>query len=106
MTGMNDENQSGLITILDEEGTEHKFELLDAIETDDGRYVALLPVYQDPSDMVDGDGELIILSVEEEDGEGCDGEDTLATIEDEKLFDEIAEIFEERLSDLYEIEDV
>ncbi len=101
MTGMNDENQSGLITILDEEGTEHKFELLDAIETDDGRYVALLPVYQDPSDMVDGDGELIILSVEEE-----DGEDTLATIEDEKLFDEIAEIFEERLSDLYEIEDV
>ena len=96
---MNEDNQSGFITILDEEGTEHKFELLDAIETDDGRYVALLPVYQDPSDMVDDDGELIILAVEAE-----DGEDTLVTIEDDDLFDEIAEIFEERLSDLYEIE--
>jgi N utilization substance protein A len=79
----------------------HQFELLDAIETDDGRYVALLPCYDDPSDLVDDDGELIILKVEND-----NGEDTLVAIEDEKTFDEIAEIFEERLSDLYEIEDM
>lgn len=98
---MFDDYQSGLVTVLDEDGKEHRFQLLDAIETDDGRYVALLPVYDDPSDSINDDGELIILEVLNE-----DGEDTLAAIEDEKLFDEIAEIFEERLSDLYEIEEM
>jgi uncharacterized protein YrzB (UPF0473 family) len=93
--------ESELVTVQDEDGKEHKFELLDAIETDDGRYVALLPVYDDPADSLDDDGELIILSVQEE-----NGEEMLVAIEDEKLFDEIAEIFEERLSDLYEIEDM
>lgn len=98
---MVDDYESEIVTVLDEDGKEHKFELLDAIETEDGRYVALLPVYDDPSDIVDDDGELIILEVQ-----GENGEDTLVTIEDEKLFDEIAEIFEERLSELYEIEDM
>ena len=74
---------------------------MDAIETDNGRYVALLPVYDDPSDLVDGDGELIILEVDEE-----NGEETLVPIEDEDTFDEIAGLFEERLADLYEIEDM
>ena len=33
-----------IIAVIDEEGVEHQFELIDSIETDDGRYVALLPV--------------------------------------------------------------
>lgn len=73
------------VTVMDDEGNEHQFELLDAIETDGGRYVALLPVYDDPSELVDGDGELIILEVNEE-----DGEEILVPIEDEDTFDEIA----------------
>lgn len=96
MTG---DYESGIVTVLDQDGNQHRFELLDAIETDDGRFVALIPVYEDTSDDAD-DCELIILSVATE-----NGEDTLVTIEDEKLFDEIADIFEERLSDLYDIED-
>ena len=83
------------------EGNEHQFELLDAIETDDGRYVALLPVYDDADESVNDDGELIILEVAEE-----NGEDLLVPIEDDAVFDEIAEIFEERLSDLYEVEEL
>lgn len=75
-----------------DEGNEHQFELLDAIETDDGRYVALLPVYDDADESVNDDGELIILEVAEE-----NGEDLLVPIEDDAVFDEIAEIFEERL---------
>lgn len=90
-----------LVTVLDEDGHEHQFELLDAIETDDGRFVALLPVYDDPAENLNDDGELIILAVEEE-----NGEETLVAIEDEELFNEIAEIFEERLSEMYEVEDV
>lgn len=97
---MADDYGADLMTIVDDEGNRHQFELLDAIETDDGRYVALLPVYDKPQDSVQDDGELVILEVVEE-----DGEELLITIEDDSVFDEIAEIFEERLSDLYEIED-
>lgn len=98
---MADEFGADLVTVLDDEGNQHQFELVDAIETDDGRYVALLPVYEDPDDSVNDDGELIILEVVEE-----DGEEILAPIEDEETFDDIAGIFEERLSQLYEIEEV
>ena len=98
---MSDEYGADLVTVLDDEGNEHQFELLDAIETDDGRYVALLPVYDDADESVNDDGELIILEVAEE-----NGEDLLVPIEDDAVFDEIAEIFEERLSDLYEVEEL
>lgn len=33
---MSDEYGADLVTVLDDEGNEHQFELLDAIETDDG----------------------------------------------------------------------
>ena len=98
---MADEFGADLVTVLDDEGNQHQFELVDAIETDDGRYVALLPVYDDPSDSVNDDGELIILEVVEE-----NGEEMLTPIEDEDVFDDIASIFEERLSNMYEIEEV
>ena len=98
---MSDEFGADLVTVMDEDGQQHQFELVDAIETDDGRYVALLPVYENPDELVDGDGELIILEVTEE-----NGEEILVPIEDEDVFDEIAGIFEERLSDLYEIEEM
>ncbi len=87
-----------LISVVDEEGVSHTFEELDRIETDEGRFVALLPVYEEAEEIIDSDGELIILSVVED----ADGETYLEPIEDEKLFDEIGKIFEERLEDLFE----
>ena len=84
--------------MVDEDGVEHTFEELDRIETDDARYVALLPVYDEAEDILDDDGELIILKVNEEDGETY-----LEPIEDEDEFNEIGSIFEERLSDLFDI---
>ena len=97
---MAEEFNSELVTVVDEEGVQHQFELIDAIETDDGRYVALLPVYDEAQDIVDDDGELIILEVTEE-----DGEEGLGPIENDELFDNIAAIFEDRLADLFEIEE-
>ncbi len=96
---MAEEFGADLMTIVDDEGNKHQFELLDAIETDDGRYVALLPVYDQPQGNLEDDGELVILEVTEE-----DGEELLVTIEDDDVFNEIAEIFEERLSEYYEID--
>ena len=95
---MSEEYGNSLVTVLDDEGNEHQFELLDAIETDEGRYVALLPIYNEAELALEDDGELVILEVVND-----EGEDLLVPIEDDETFDEIAEIFEERLSEYYEI---
>lgn len=90
-----------LVSVVDEDGVQHTFEELDRIETDEGRFIALLPVYTEAQDIIDDDGELIILSVVEDE----DGEIYLEPIEDEKLFNKIGDIFEERLSDYFEFEE-
>ncbi len=83
-----------LINIVDDDGNEHIFEELDRIETDDGKkYIALIP-----ADDEDEEGELIILEVIEEDDANY-----LEPITDDKLFDEISEIFIERLSEAFDI---
>lgn len=87
-----------IVSVVDEDGTEHIFEELDRIETDDARYVALLPVYDEAEEILDDDGELIILRVTEEDGETY-----LEPIEDDEEFNRIGAAFEERLSDLFDI---
>jgi len=96
----NEEYNPDIVSVVDEDGKEHVFEELDRIETDKGRYVALVPLYDDPQEQLDDSGELIILKVEEEDGETY-----LSPIEDEEEFNEIGEMFEERLSSMYDIEE-
>ncbi|MBQ5591394.1 MAG: DUF1292 domain-containing protein [Clostridia bacterium] len=98
---MAEEYNPDLISVIDEDGVEHIFEELDRIETDDGRYVALLPVYDDAEDILDDDGELIILKVEED----KKGETFLCPIENDKEFNEIGQIFEERLNEKFDFED-
>lgn len=90
-----------LITIVDENNKEHVFEELDRIEDDYGKYVALTPALDGTDEIIDSDGELIILKVSEDES----GETWLSYIEDEVEFDRISKVFEERLSDYYEIEE-
>ncbi len=97
---MSEEYNPDLVSVIDENGVEHVFEELDRIETDTAKYVALLPVYDDAEEILDDDGELIILKVSEEDGETY-----LEPIEDDNEFNEIGKIFEERLADLFDFED-
>ena len=87
-----------IVSVVDEDGTEHIFEELDRIETDNARYVALHPVYDEAEEILDDDGELIILRVTEEDGETY-----LEPIEDDEEFNRIGAAFEERLADLFDI---
>ena len=90
-----------IVTVVDEEGAEHQFEVLDRIETDDDKkYIAMIPVFEGGEDLLDDSGELIILRVTEENGESY-----LEPIEDEDEFDEIGKIFEDRLSDMFEFND-
>ena len=61
---MSEEFGNNIVSVLDDEGNEHQFELLDAIETDDGRYVALLPIYSEAEAAIDDDGEKYLLFAE------------------------------------------
>ncbi|MDR1629626.1 MAG: DUF1292 domain-containing protein [Oscillospiraceae bacterium] len=94
---MSEEYNPDIVTVVDEDGKEHVFEELDRIETDSGKYVALLPVYDEAEEIIEDNGELIILKVSEEDGELF-----LSPIEDDDEFEEIGSLFEERLSDMFE----
>lgn len=89
-----------IVSIIDEEGKEHVFEELDRIETDKGRYVALLPLPENPENITEEDNELIILKVEEEKGETY-----LCPIEDEAEFEEVGTAFEERLAELFDFDE-
>lgn len=90
-----------IVSVIDDDGVEHYFEEIDRVETEEGnRYVALLPIYEDETEILDDDGEVLILKVMEEDGETY-----LVQIEDEKEFNEIGNIIEDRLIEKYEAED-
>ena len=97
---MQEEYNPDIITLSDDEGHEFSFEVLDAVETDQGRYLALLPVYEKPEDMVEDSGELVVLKVFEE-----NGEEYYEEIEDVDEYDTVADIFVDRLQDAFEIEE-
>ncbi len=97
---MNDEFEPDLIVLLDDDGEEHSFEILDTLEHEDKTYYALLPLYDEPEDQVESEGEYYIFEVVEE-----DGEEQLAEVEDDELLNELDEIFSERFESLYDGED-
>ncbi len=96
----NNEYNPDIVTLSDDDGKEYTFEVLDAIETDDGRYLALLPTFENPKDMLDDSGELVIVKVGEE-----NGEEYFFEIEDDDEYEMVAEAFVERLEEFFEIED-
>lgn len=90
-----------LYTLVDEEGVEQTFELMDTYESEDGEvYYALVPYYDNPEEMVEADTELVILRSEEDEN----GEETLASIDDDDEYERIGQIFMDRLSDMYDDE--
>ena len=95
----NEDYNPDLVTLTDDEGKEYNFEVLDAIETDTGRYLALLPTFDDPQSMLDDSGELVIVKVGEE-----NGEEYFYEIEDDDEYDTVADAFVDRLEDFFEID--
>jgi len=89
-----------LLTLVDEDGEEHEFEIIDTIEASGSEYVALVPVVDESDDLAQDDGELIILKVAEE-----DGEEVLEAIEDDDEFDRVGAVFKERLKEAFDFED-
>lgn len=96
----NKEYNPDIVTLTDDEGKEYSFEILDAVETDEARYLAMLPVYDDPKKLLDDSGELVIVKVMEE-----NGEEYFCEIEDDDEYETIADAFMDRLQDMFEIDE-
>ncbi len=82
--------EAELVVLMDDEGNEHEFEIIDEIETDDGYFMALIPTMQDDADIADADEYYIFELV------NIDGEEQLSEVEDDALLDKLADIFETR----------
>lgn len=94
---MAEENEYGsglLYTLEDEEGNEKEFEVLGELEYQDAIYCALIPYYENPEDLLNDDGEFVVLK-----REMIDGEEMLCTIEDDDEYDTVGNLFIEMLSE-------
>lgn len=97
---MNEDFSPEIITLIDDEGVEHIFEILDTIEYDDKEYYALYPVYENAEDMVADSGEYYIMeSIETDDGF------ELAEVEDDDIVDKLSVIFERRFEEKFGYEE-
>ncbi|CDZ24131.1 hypothetical protein CCDG5_1014 [[Clostridium] cellulosi] len=98
---MGREPDGTLITLLDENGEEKEFEHLASLEYEGSTYVALIPAFQKPEELVESDGNLVILKIESDDK----GEDILVTVDDDDEFYTVSKKFEKMLENEYEIID-
>ena len=90
-----EEEDEGIITLEDENGETVDFEFGDMIDYKGNSYAVLIPLDEEDTDI-------IIMQVEAEDEDT--GDTTLGPIEDEKLLNEVFEIFKERHADEFNFE--
>ena len=90
-----EEMETGII-LTDDDGNEVEFDLLDSVEYEGKTYLVMLPA----DDNDDGNGIIMLL----EEGETED-DDTLLTVTDEKVLDEVYAIFREANKDFFDFED-
>ena len=93
-----EEDQPDLMTLEDEDGNEITFEVIDALDHKGVHYMADVE-YAETEEEAEN-AQLVILSV----GEDDEGE-YLDVVDDDELLLELGKLFEERLSDEYDIEE-
>lgn len=86
-----------IYTLVDEEGVEQTFELLDVLEIEDQRYFALVPYFESPDDVIEDDGDLIVLRSELDEN----GEELMVSIDDEEEYQRIGNIFLDKLAEMF-----
>ena len=94
------EMAADLYTLVDEEGVEQTFEMIDVMEINDERYYALVPYYDDPTKELEADTELVILKAEYDEN----NEEILASIDSDEEYEKIGGMFLERLNEIYDDE--
>ncbi len=89
-----EEEESGILTLTDENGTDIDFEYLDCIDYEDKEYLVLMPAGEDS-------GEIVILEVEPVDEET----ENYLSVDDEEVLNAVYEIFKEKYKDVLTFEE-
>ena len=95
---MENEEESNVIILNDDEGNEVKFEFLDLIKYEEEDYVVLLPV---PEEGAEEDNEVVILKLEESENEE---EESYVSVDNEATLTAVFEIFKEKFKDEFNFE--
>ena len=86
-------DEENLIVLIDEDGNEIEFEFLDLISYRQKEYVVLLP-------LKDSDEQVVILQLEETDGET----ENYISVENEFVLETVFALFKERNKDYFTFE--
>ena len=89
---MSEDFGANFITLTDDEGNEFVLEYVDALEKDGVTYMAFFPAVEDEADEESEDYGLVILKSVVE-----NGEELLATVDDETELDAVYELFMEQI---------
>ena len=84
--------EDNIVELKDEDGNDVKFEFLDLIEYENNNYVLLLPVEEVESEEAD---EVVILRSEGGEGE----EESYVSVDDERVLNNVFQIFKEKFKD-------
>lgn len=93
---MSEEFGNDYVVLTDDEGNEKEFEHIDTVELDGITYMAFIPADLD----IEEEAEVVILKVIEE-----NGEEILASVEDDEEADRVFALVMERVEDLYEADE-
>jgi len=85
-----DDYSPDLITLTDEDGKEFSFEVIDAADYNDERYLAVVPYAEDSTEQLEEDANLIIMRV--------------GVVDDDEELYEVSDMFARRLEELYDID--
>ncbi len=88
------EEESNIITFVDEDGQEATFEFMDCIEYEGKEYLALLPTDEESN-------EVVILEIEPVDEEN----ENYLSVEDEEILQAVYAIFKDHYKDILTFED-
>ena len=94
------EEDENIISLNDENGNEVSFEFLDLIYYYSEQYVVLLPL----EDLEEDNGEVVILKLEDSEGEDEDLE-SYVSVDDENVLKEVFKIFKEKFKDEFNFQD-
>jgi len=81
------------ITLVDEEGHEHRFNLLNIVELEGAKYAVMVPELQDSA--TEEEEEAVIFRIETDEH----GEEVLVDIEDDDEFAKVCELLDEMVED-------
>lgn len=83
-----DTEDEGILTFVDEEGNDVRFEVLDVVSMDEKEYLVVLPLDEENDEE---EGNVLILEIKQE-----DGEEVYDTVVDDEEAEKVFKLFQEQ----------